>query len=414
MCRGLPTVGARGQVLAYDVTGSSPDAGTSGLRIVIACPTFEPGYRGGGPVRSMSEIIRTAPGGDELFMITRDRDLGDSKGYPGLSGRWVDYHSAQVFYLNTKSVSQWIALVRKLRNHRLDCLYVNSFWDPPLTLVPLVAVAVRLVRVRSLLVAPRGELSAGALSLKRRKKALFLTVWRPLLRSLHPTWHASSPLEAAEIRRLFPAAEVYVGPDPSSLPNVALNEGEPHEGPTRLVFVSRISPKKNLAAVLEALRGMSAPIQFDIYGPKEDVAYWRRCEELIRRLPKHVVVQYCGILSSDAVTGTFNSYDAFAFPTLGENFGHVIAESLSASCPVICSDTTPWTSVLRDGGGSVLPDMSSASLQRELERYAALSPSDRTESKRRAGQAYGAWRAVPRDRHIFDQIRPDLGRGGHA
>jgi glycosyltransferase involved in cell wall biosynthesis len=46
------------------------------------------------------------------------------------------------------------------------------------------------------------------------------------------------------------------------------------------------------------------------------------------------------------VREVFSRYDAFVLPTLGENVGHVIAESLSASCPVICSDETPWTDLL--------------------------------------------------------------------
>lgn len=37
-------------------------------------------------------------------------------------------------------------------------------------------------------------------------------------------------------------------------------------------------------------------------------------------------------------------YDLFVFPTLGENFGHVVIESLSAGTPVFMSNTTPWKS----------------------------------------------------------------------
>ena len=69
---------------------------------------------------------------------------------------------------------------------------------------------------------------------------------------------------------------------------------------------------------------------------------------------------YHGELQPDAVVTTFARYDAFAFPTLGENFGHVIAESLSAGCAVICSDQTPWTPVLLAGGGTVVDAARSA------------------------------------------------------
>jgi glycosyltransferase involved in cell wall biosynthesis len=42
------------------------------------------------------------------------------------------------------------------------------------------------------------------------------------------------------------------------------------------------------------------------------------------------------------VPGVFRQYDLFVFPTRGENFGHVIIESLSVGTPVLLSDRTPW------------------------------------------------------------------------
>ena len=42
----------------------------------------------------------------------------------------------------------------------------------------------------------------------------------------------------------------------------------------------------------------------------------------------------------------------FIFPTLGENFGYVIYESLSCGCPVLMSkDTTPWNDLDNNGVG---------------------------------------------------------------
>ena len=45
----------------------------------------------------------------------------------------------------------------------------------------------------------------------------------------------------------------------------------------------------------------------------------------------------------------FLKNDLFVFPTLGENFGHVIFESLEASTPVLVSDQTPWKSNYKRG-----------------------------------------------------------------
>src|SRR5205807_5753274 len=138
---------------------------------------------------------------------------------------------------------------------------------------------------------------------------------------------------------------------------------------------------------------LSKPVEFDIYGPLEDVAYWSRCQSSLREIPPWVQIRYRGELAPSEVCRTFAGYDAFVFPTLGENFGHVIAESLSASCPVICSDRTPWTSVLESGGGAIVRDLTTVGLGKELERIAVMPPEDRLRARQAAGMAYQAWRS---------------------
>ena len=161
----------------------------------------------------------------------------------------------------------------------------------------------------------------------------------------------------------------------------------------RLVFISRISPKKNLVRLLEALAKVPVRTSLDIYGPKEDAHYWRECESLISSLPSHIEVTYSGALRPAEVPATFSRYDAFAFPTLGENFGHVIAESLASGCPVVCSDTTPWSAVLERGGGEVIPDLTADSWAEVLTRWCSASAEDRAVARAAAQRAFKDWRA---------------------
>ena len=67
------------------------------------------------------------------------------------------------------------------------------------------------------------------------------------------------------------------------------------------------------------------------------------------------MVNYCGMLSHDEIHKTFCRYDAFLFPTLSENYGHVIAEALVTGCIPIISDQTPWTDMNEAGAGWALP-----------------------------------------------------------
>lgn len=71
-------------------------------------------------------------------------------------------------------------------------------------------------------------------------------------------------------------------------------------------------------------------------------------------LPAHIEATYCGPRTPSEVPALMREHDLFFFPTLGENYGHVIIESLSAGTPVLISDQTPWTSDA-DGACITLP-----------------------------------------------------------
>lgn len=336
-------------------------------------------------------------------MVTRDRDLGSAEPYPGHSGHWIDRGHARIYYLDPGRLRQWYALLKALRSTRFDLLYVNSLWARS-SVLPILAAQARIIRVKQILVAPRGELAASALGVKSLKKRLFLRVWRPILRRLRVHWHATNPHEAQLIRNLFPWARIEMRPNEVSLPPEPIPPEETG-GSSRLVFIGRISPIKNLAKVIEALALVTRPVVFDIYGPIEDRSYWAECQLLAQRLPASVTLSYRGELAPRAVRSTFAEYDMFVFPTQGENFGHVIAESLSASCPVICSDETPWSPVLRAGGGVVLTDATVATLAHQIDQFAQRSQEERLAARRAAGQAYRSWRAETEGPNILDRIR---------
>jgi glycosyltransferase involved in cell wall biosynthesis len=374
-------------------------------RVLATCGAFEPGFRGGGVVRGVTQTVQTVSKHVDLTLVTRDRDLGSSDPYPGLSGRWIRQNRARVFYLEIGKPWNWWRLWRELRDVPFDLLYVNSLWEPAFTMIPVVAGRLGLIRTRKVLLAPHGELSPGALSLKAAKKRLFLKWWAPFLKSMDVVWQAHTDREAAEIRAVCPWAHIEVNGYQTTLPETPTPPRTANEGPARLVFIGRISPKKNLDLVLSTLLRLSAPMAFNIYGPLEDARYWSRCQSLISRMPSAVRVEYKGELAPADVRDTFAKYDAFAFPTLGENFGYVIAESLSASCPVICSDETPWTEILKAGGGRVIRDLTTEGLGKELERIAAMTPTERMHARQVAGDAYRSWRNRAQNRNILDHAR---------
>lgn len=369
---------------------NSPAATPKVRRVLAFTDVFLPGYKAGGPIKSMVQILEDLPDSVKVTLVTADRDLGDSVPYPGLSGRVVRRGPHEVYYLNWRDPRQWMALLRWARRNPADLLYVNSLWSPQFTVLPILAHRLGLLPSREVLLAPRGELSAGALGIKSAKKQAFLRGWAPLLRRIDPIWHASTEKEQTDIHRLFPRARTVIQPDSrGDEPRTQLiGSGER----ARFVFISRIAEMKNLLVVLQALRAVGAEADFDIYGPVEDVHYWRKCQRVIADLPRNVHARYLGVLRPDQVKDTFAQYDGFILPTRGENFGHVIPESLSTGCPVICSKHTSWTEVLNQGGGAALDKLDVETLSEEIEAWASRTPLQRDAAKRNALTAYAGWR----------------------
>lgn len=360
----------------------------------------------------MIGILDTAPTNVDILLVTRDRDLGQHTPYPGLSGHWINRSGVTVFYLNTRSARQWWLLLGSLRRDRFDLLYVNSVWEPVLSIIPVLAMVTRLVDITGLLVAPRGELSPGALKIRGVKKRIFLLLWRPLLKRLRPIWHASAESEALDIRATFSWAEIRVSLDQPVLPAVRPEPPVPHDGPINFVFISRISPMKNLLIAIEALAAVAGNANFDIYGPIEDVRYWRECQTAMGNLPANIIARYRGTLHPTEVVSTFAKYDAFIFPTRGESFGHVIAESLNAFCPVICSGQTYWTTIVRNDGGDILASLEPRELASVLDKWAAATPLERAAAGRAAGGAFDTWLAERgTGPNVLDLVRPDA--SGH-
>ena len=387
------------------MSGNSPRTGPRPFRVLVTSAGFEPGFRGGGPIKAVVGIVDSARNNTEVVLVTRDRDLGCATPYPGLSGKWISRGRTSVYYLDTRNPRQWLDLWRKLKGTQFDLLYVNSFWNPLFSMIPVLAIRLGWIHAARILLAPRGELAPGALSLKMRKKRLVRGYWSPFLRTMGVVWHASSDMEAEQIRATNPSARILVRQDTVSLPVDPIPVGPANDGPTRLVFIGRISPVKNLELILAALRTVSVPVAFDIYGPVEDSRYWSMCQALIAQAPDWVRVRYWGELAPQEVRSTFSQYDAFVLPTLGENFGYAIVESLSASCPVVCSDRTSWTALLEGGGGRVMRDLSVDCLGSELERLAGLTQAERLRAKQRAGAAYRTWREVDQGPDILEQAR---------
>ncbi len=362
---------------------------TTRPRVLVLSGCYLPGFRGGGPMRSLVNLVAALSDEFDFRIITLDRDQAGEAPYAGVQiGAWQAVGAAQVLYLARADITL-SRLAGEIRAVSPQLVYLNGFFDPTFTLRVVLARRLRRIPAVPILLAPLGDLSAGALEIKAFKKALYVRFARLGGVYSNLIWQASTMMERDDILRTLPhvrADDVRVAADltddvEGGRPAL---DARPAGAALRLCFLSRISPKKNLDFALRVLAAVTVPAEFTVFGPIDDHAFWASCQPLIAQLPANIRTSYGGEVHPADVRRTLAAHDLFFLPTRGENFGHVIYEALSSGVPVLISDQTPWNDLETRGVGWNVSLDSVTDFARVIETASRVLPRERESYARRA------------------------------
>lgn len=348
-------------------------------RIFLNVATYLPGYRGGGPTQSIKNMVNTLSDEFEFYIFTVNHDFGIKDPYSTIRvDSWNDCFGAKIFYSSDQKKKKNLQNI--LKQKQFSLIFLNSFFNTDT--IKIIALYHQLKLKTPIVLMPRGELSKGALNIKRMKKTLYIK----LVNSVHflenVNYIATAQDEFKQIENILSTDKINML---SNIPNIEkkiiLDTKEDNK--LKLVFVSRITSKKNLDYALETLKYCQKKIIFDIYGTMEDKLYWSKCKKIIESLPDNIIVSYKGELANENVINTIASYDVFYFPTQSENYGHVISESLQASLPVLISDTTPWLDLEEKKYGWVYSLSTPSSFSKKLDELASLKNAEYNQMKKK-------------------------------
>lgn len=309
-------------------------------RIVIFIDWFYPAYKAGGPIKSVFNIVSVLKESHEIRIITSAYDL-DGTEVNLVHNELIQQEGCAVIYLtkenqNTKTVKSLVV------GFNPDVIYYNSVFSIHFTMIPLFLFKYAFKTI----IAPRGMLGKGALKIKPVKKSIFLFLAKRFLFSKKMLWHASTEFEVKEIRAVFgEKTNVLIAQNMSSpVTDRTQSNTTKESGTLHLVFLSRISEKKNLLFLIEALvHNLELNVQLDIYGPIEDEAYWKKCNELMNKDNR---LKYAGVVQPHEIAEILQQYHFSVLPTIHENYGHSIAESITSLVPVLVSKNTPWINLV--------------------------------------------------------------------
>jgi glycosyltransferase involved in cell wall biosynthesis len=312
--------------------------------ILVFIDWYTPGYKAGGPIRSCANLVAQLSGDYAFKIVTRNTDYTETTPYLSVkSDCWNTLKDGtEVYYfseneLNRKNIRHLISTTA------FDAVYLNSMYSVYFTLYPLVFL--RKKHEKLVVVAVRGMLAESAIRIKKQKKKFFLRAVKVLRLFNRVVFHASTLEEQKDIQRqLGKHVRIRIA---GNLPAKELPERntdrEKKPGLLRLVSIARIAPEKNLLYALKVLsRLRDLNVVFDVYGPVYDELYWKLCKDEIAGLPTNIVVNVKGSIAQENVPQLLLQYHFLFMPSRGENFGHIILQAMTAGCPVILSDQTPW------------------------------------------------------------------------
>jgi glycosyltransferase involved in cell wall biosynthesis len=377
------------------MTGQRPnwqygDMASAKPKITIFTFSYPPAYLSGGPARSVYALVESLASEFSFSVITSAFDGSSIQPMQSVeSGRWSAFGHATIWYESRHRMS--VRTIAKLLSKTdPQIIYLNSLFSYRFTILPMIIARIR-SRKAAVVLAPRGELSSGALALKRPKKRIYIVLFRLLKLHKAITWHASTCSEKADIEREF-GSVVRSHIAVNLRTDIFSDQGE-HRRSQRtsseacgrsLVFFSRITPKKNVLAAIRAVSLTENSAHLSIAGPIEDTKYWHRCVELINDTTDPKLISYVGVIPAEEAVAFLGGFDLFILPTLGENFGHVVLESLAAGTPVIVGYDTPWQEIETSGAGWLCDPANPQEIAKLIDNFLSLDTVARDRMRRAA------------------------------
>ncbi|SFC38927.1 Glycosyltransferase involved in cell wall bisynthesis [Parapedobacter composti] len=356
-------------------------------KILITVNSYLPGFKSGGPVQSISCLADLLSKDYIVTVITNDRDTLSESAYPNIrTNARNPINGYDVIYVKPGIFNKCLAIYKWIIEIKPNVIYLNSFFNPWFTLFVLLISKTTLTQKigYKVLLAPRGEFSPGALNLKRKKKSIVLFIIRKLNLLENVCFHFTNEQERKFFYKTVDWVErksYFIASNIKTMKLIPFEKlvdqfAKKRENSLKICFISRIVPKKNLHYAIETVlmfNNLQQDITLNIYGPPEDKNYWDLCQNLIMKAAPNVKINYWGAVDNRDIWRVFTSNDIFYFPTNGENFGHVIIESLAFGCPVLISDQTPWEDLEQKGCGWIFSLNENARAFEVLKYAASLS-----------------------------------------
>lgn len=254
----------------------------------------------------------------------------------GVSKEPIVIEGVSVTFFKT-SMLRWFSLIKEFRvfleNEKPDIVHINGIWSPQNWGFQKVAQELKI----KVILSPHGMLESWILEHNPWKKKIALFLFQNKAIEKVDYIHATAQMEKDSIRKLGFNNEIVIIPNGIDLSEITKTKTS--YGSKKMVFLSRIHPKKGIELLLEAWRSADTrDWSLEIAG-NGDQNYIQSLIESANDLNN---VHFVGAKYGEEKWAFMRSADVMVLPTYSENFGIVVAEALAVGLPVITTTGTPW------------------------------------------------------------------------
>lgn len=341
--------------------------------IFISSEWLLPAVKAGGPAKSVYLLVKAIlEQGAEVKLVSSGKDLDGSE----LNQNDLNQYG-KIIQLQADSFVDILKFATK-NIKQSELVYLNDFYSIKYNLLLFL---VAKIYGKKVVLAPRGMLTHGALAIKPEKKRKYISILKKIGYFKNVIFHFTAKPEAKEFHDMGIAIKSEIILANLSGRGKFINQNSTEK--IKLKFVSRLSEKKNLHGLLEALAYLDN-IKLEIYGEFEEELYEKLCNNLVQKLPTSVEVSFFGSYLPKDLERIFSKPSVFILPTKNENYGHSIVEALSYGIPVFISKYTPWTDIEKKGGGAILDIDTTQNLAKSLSKALDASNSSYEDQRRLA------------------------------
>jgi glycosyltransferase involved in cell wall biosynthesis len=319
----------------------------------------------GGPSRSVPQTcIELAKLGISIELVTQG------------SADMVAIEESSLLTVQYRSIKELFIYGSRLSAKDVDLIHLQHIWNPYIQVMAFWAFQKKIPYI----ITPRGMLEPWIMANNpwKKKIALFLYQKKAIQRAAHI--HATAQMEADNIKELGFSNPISIIPNGIDLSEV--KKGKEQYGSKKMVFLSRIHPKKGIELLLEAWRNTDTrDWTLEIAGNGE-LDYIKTLTQSAQDLEN---VRFVGPQYGESKWNFLRSADVMVLPTYSENFGIVVAEALAVGVPVITTKGTPWKDLETYQCGWWI-ELSVSNLKRSLEEV-MQTPEDQIKTMGANGQS---------------------------